>query len=135
MRFPTTRMRTAGLALGATVLMALPALAQQGPGPGNGPGPGGGFGPRHGFGGAMMGGGWHHGHGGFLMHGAVGVFALIGIVAVILAVVRAFRGRCWHHRHGHGRGAGLDILETRYAKSEIGRDEYLEKKRDLGGRP
>jgi len=31
------------------------------------------------------------------------------------------------------RSSGLGILEDRYARGEIGRDEYLEKKQDLQG--
>ena len=31
------------------------------------------------------------------------------------------------------RPAALDTLEQRYAKGEIGREEYLEKKRDITG--
>jgi putative membrane protein len=76
----------------------------------------------------------HHGHGGFFLHGVIGLLALIGLVAVVLAVIRAFRGRSWHDRRRHGMGAGLEIVETRYARGEIGRDEYLEKKRDLASR-
>ena len=31
------------------------------------------------------------------------------------------------------RSSGLDVLEERYARGEINRDEYLEKKRDITG--
>jgi putative membrane protein len=31
------------------------------------------------------------------------------------------------------RPAGLDVLEERYARGEIDRDEYLQKKKDIGG--
>jgi putative membrane protein len=37
---------------------------------------------------------------------------------------------------GHGmeqRSSALDILEERYVRGEINRDEYLEKKRDITG--
>jgi len=37
---------------------------------------------------------------------------------------------------GHGmerRSSGLDVLEERYARGEINRDEYLQKKRDIVG--
>jgi len=83
-----------------------------------------------GWGGGRFGGGWGIGH------GFIALLALIGFVAVVLAVIRAFRHGCpWHRRHpGMGTGAGLEILETRYARGEIGRDEYLEKKRDLTSR-
>ena len=31
------------------------------------------------------------------------------------------------------RSSGLDVLEERYARGEINRDEYLQKKRDITG--
>jgi putative membrane protein len=31
------------------------------------------------------------------------------------------------------RSPGLDVLEERYARGEINRDEYLQKKRDMAG--
>lgn len=123
-------LKISGTTLGTSLLMAVPALAQQGPGPGPGQG---GPGPRQWFGGGPQMMGWHHhAHGGMLLHGFFALLALIGLVCVVLAIIRAFRGRCGHRRRGSG--VGLEILETRYAKGEIGRDEYIEKKRDLGGR-
>ena len=64
--------------------------------------------------------------------------ALIITVAVLL--VRYAMG-CGGHpmgpgMMGHGmerRWPGLDTLEERYARGEIKRDEYLEKKRDITG--
>jgi putative membrane protein len=51
---------------------------------------------------------------------------LAGLVAVATWFVRGMpQGR------GGGRSPGLDALEERYAKGEIGREEYLQKKRDL----
>ena len=38
-----------------------------------------------------------------------------------------------HGVRGQHRSLGLDLLEERYANGEIERDEYLQKKRDLGG--
>ena len=68
-----------------------------------------------------------------LFGGAFWVILLVlGVVAVVW-IVRA----SWHggsHPPSMGRSStGLDILEERYAKGEIQRDEYLQKKRDLGG--
>lgn len=126
------RLKTLGLTAVTFTLMAAPALAQ-GAGPGPGPGAGPGFqGGRH----MMAWGGGHFAHGHGWGWGAGGGFilllALVGFIVVVLAVVRAFQGgRHWRHHRGMGLGAGLDILETRYARGEIGRDEYLEKRRDL----
>ena len=132
------RLKTGALTVGTSLLMIAPALAQQGPGPGPGAAPVPAPGHHPWFGGhPMMGFHHHHGHGGMMMHGLVGgligLLALIGFVCVVMGVIRAFRGRCGHDRR-RGNRAGLEILETRYAKSEIPRDEYLEKKRDLGAR-
>jgi putative membrane protein len=56
---------------------------------------------------------------------------------VILALVVA--GAVWLFRAMTGgsadlgrRSSALDVLEERYARGEIKRDEYLEKRRDLG---
>ncbi len=67
--------------------------------------------------------------------GAFGMFfGLIFLVVVVAAVI-------WFMRSGRGPGrdaaivghqsSGLAILEERYARGEIDRDEYLKKKHDL----
>ena len=71
-------------------------------------------------------GGWGAGWGWFgLMH-------LLWWVLVIAAVVAVFRwasGNPW--RSGPGPGRPLEILRERYARGEIGKDEYDERKRHL----
>jgi putative membrane protein len=56
------------------------------------------------------------------------------LIVIVVAVV-------WYARNGAPPGllqtaaqhpSGLDVLGERYARGEIGRDEYLQKKRDLG---
>jgi len=56
------------------------------------------------------------------------------LIAIILAIV-------WYVRGGSLSGVvqpaprhstGLKVLEERYARGKINRDEYLQKKRDLG---
>ena len=137
MKRMAARLRAAGVAVSALVLMSLPALAQQGPGPaapgsgptGHGPGPGV---WHHPFMHHMMMAHHHmqhHHHPGmFLLGGLVVVFALIGLIAVIVLTGRLIRyGGC----HGRHTWASLEILEGRYARSEISHDEFTEKKRDL----
>lgn len=61
-----------------------------------------------------------------------GVFWIILLVIVVLAVayfVRLPRNRS----RVDGQPSGLDVLEGRYARGEINRDEYLQKKRDMLG--
>lgn len=124
------RLKACAMTVAVAMLMAAPAWAQA-PGPGQGPGPG--PGPGWGYGHPMMW-GWGGGGGGWMVaSGFVHLLALIGLVAAVLLIVRFFRhGHCPYHRHGGSEG--LAILEGRYARGEIGRDEYLEKKRDLAGR-
>jgi putative membrane protein len=90
-----------------------------------------GYGP---WGGMMgYGGGWE----------AMGFMMLFGGIFWLALIVLAVWGVIWFARSSHGgypprpdRGsAALDILEERYARGEIGRDEYLQKKKDMLGRP
>jgi putative membrane protein len=70
-------------------------------------------------------------------HGAMGmggVFMWLLLALVLLVVVVLIR---WLLNNtddpGRRRRTPLDILEERYASGEIGRAEYEEKRRDLGG--
>ena len=93
-----------------------------------------GYGPNAGYG--MMGGygyGWGYG----LLHVAVSVAVIVCIVFFVLWVLRAVTGAGHHHPMmgppGMRRSSGLDVLEERYAKGEIQREEYLQKKKDITG--
>jgi putative membrane protein len=63
-----------------------------------------------------------------------GVFHFLVLAAVIVAVVMLARssGRR-HDLVPPQRLSALDALNQRYAGGEIGREEYLQKKSDLGG--
>jgi putative membrane protein len=78
----------------------------------------------------MMG-GWGYGFG--LAHTIVWIVILIGIVALAVWLVRSLAGVPGHRLASPLRSAGLDVLEERYARGEINRDEYLQKKKDIGG--
>ncbi len=83
-----------------------------------------GYGPQWG----MMGG--YGGYGGFGM--IVWIVVLIAIVALVVWLVRA-PGAAGLHHLAPRRSAGLDVLEERYARGDISREEYLQKKKDIGG--
>lgn len=53
------------------------------------------------------------------------------VVFVIVALVRGLGGGRRHRWHGEDRSP-LDILKERYAKGEIEKKEFEEKKKDLG---
>jgi putative membrane protein len=88
----------------------------------------------YGYGPGMMGGGWGGGYGwGYgLIHAAVSVAVIVAIVLLVIWAVRAITGGGAHPMHAR-RSSGLDVLEERYARGEIERDEYLQKKKDIGG--
>jgi len=77
--------------------------------------------------GRWMGGWWMPLHG--ILSLVVFVLAVVGVVAL----VRSLFGSDGRVMRGGGRLPGLDVLQERFAKGEIQRDEYLQKKRDLGG--
>jgi putative membrane protein len=119
---------------GALALSAFPAWAQQNP-------PSGGNPPPYPY--PPM---WHHGwgwHPGMFLAPFVLLLALIGTVALIVWLVRWLNWGYhpgWHHRGHHypyeshpGPGrAALDILEERFARGEIDKAEFEEKRKLIG---
>ena len=120
------KITAATLALAATATAALadsstsPAAVT---GPGNFSGPGWGGGPMMGYGG-YGGGGW--------------IMMIFGLIIVVALLVFLFRASTWtahppHQPMPHNRtnSTGLHALDERYARGEINREEYLQKKRDI----
>jgi putative membrane protein len=61
------------------------------------------------------------------------ILVALGIAAVVW-VVRFSAGSDRAQTNGnHTRRRGLDALEERYARGEISREDFLQKKNDLGG--
>jgi len=60
------------------------------------------------------------------------IWALV-LATIVIALIRFARGGkgLYHLRHGLNTNAALDILKERYAKGEIERAEFEEKKKDL----
>lgn len=82
------------------------------------------------WGGYMWGGSW--GTGGVLMEvlmGLLWIAILIGIAAVVWAVLR----RNTSGSSSSATDSALRILEERYARGEIGKEEFEQKRRDLRG--
>lgn len=73
--------------------------------------------------------------GGYGGGGPVGLMIWIVVLALVIAAV-AWLVRSLAHPGHHfpvpaRRSPGLEVLEERYARGDIKREEYLEKKRDL----
>ena len=81
-----------------------------------------GYGPH-----MMWGGGWA----GWIVGPLMMIVLLAIAVAVVLALVRAFGGGP-PPAHGATHRDPLDILKERYAKGEIDREEFEERRRVLG---
>lgn len=75
--------------------------------------------------------GWGYGYG--PLHMAIWIEIVVAVIALCAYLMRSM---CMPALHGHSpgrRSAGLDVLEERYARGEINRDEYLQKKKDING--
>ncbi len=72
-----------------------------------------------------------------MMGGGMGIWMLLGIVFWILLIVGIVLLVVWVVQKAMGGGAdrleesALEILKKRYARGEISKEEYEEKKRDL----
>jgi putative membrane protein len=67
------------------------------------------------------------------LHGILSLFLLVLLVIGVVALLRAVFGAGVRRLDGHDQSPGLKVIEERYAKGELQRDEYLQKRRDLGG--
>jgi putative membrane protein len=69
-----------------------------------------------------------YGWGGWMVFGWLHMLAVLFFVALLVwLVVRLVRGD-----GGGGRRTALDLLDERYARGEIDREEYQQRRRDLG---
>lgn len=59
------------------------------------------------------------------------LLVLVAVVVAVIWLIRSISGAGRQEPFRPRRPGGLDILEERYARGEIERDEYLQKKRDL----
>ena len=90
----------------------------------------GGFGGGYGPGFGMMG-GW--GGAMFPFSGIFGLLVLVLVIAALVWLVRAFLRTQDRAPRVEHMSAGLDVLDQRYARGEINRDEYQQKRTDLLG--
>lgn len=73
---------------------------------------------------------WMFGWGWMPGFGLMSILFWVLLAALIVAIVRSSKQRP-QGEAPRERSAGLDLLEQRYAKGEIQRDEFLQKKQDL----
>jgi putative membrane protein len=66
-------------------------------------------------------------------HFIIPLLFLALIITVVVWIVRNTAGWGGRPPSPERRSPGLDVLEERYARGEINRDEYLQKKRDIAG--
>ena len=81
--------------------------------------------------GAMMGydgGGWFWG---MAFHGFSAILFIAILIAVLILLFRWFGAGHQVHSSTSPAGSALDILNARYARGEIDRDDYLQRKADM----
>jgi putative membrane protein len=81
---------------------------------------------QYGWGPGMMGGGWGYGMGWFGSLLMLAFWALVIVGLVFLIRWFALMGR-----ERRGEDSALEVLKQRYAKGEISKEEFEEKKKDL----
>jgi putative membrane protein len=77
---------------------------------------------------------WGFGWGGIIIGGILMLLLWGGVITAVVLAIRALSGAnrgAGASGFGAGMDTPMDILKTRYARGEIDRDEYLEKRRDL----
>jgi putative membrane protein len=125
-------MKRLGLLIGSCVVpfTSAVAVAQEAPGPGNP--------PFYGYGhmwGRGWGGGWGDGWGwgaGMVLHPFLLILTLVGLVVVVQWIARLIAHGSIHHPGAGGRSRAMEILEERFARGEIGKDEFEEKRKAMG---
>lgn len=80
----------------------------------------------------MYGFGFGHMYGWSLFGGAMMIVSWAVIILLAVLIIRALRGGRKGGEPERG-GRAMDILKERYAKGEIGKEEYEAKKKDLQG--
>jgi putative membrane protein len=61
------------------------------------------------------------------------IFWLVILAVVVAGIVWFVRSQQYNQRSPERRSTALDVLEERYARGDITREEYLQKKRDITG--
>jgi putative membrane protein len=78
--------------------------------------------------------GFGGGAGWMLLHGALSLLVLVAVIIAIVVLVRYLMRSETRHPVATGDGgrtSALSILDSRYARGEMDREEYLQKKKDL----
>ena len=87
---------------------------------------------NHGYPSDMM--GFGGGAGWMLLHGTLSLLVLVAVIIGIVVLVRYLMHGDARHAAAAGDGgrtSALSVLDSRYARGEIDREEYLQKKKDL----
>lgn len=75
---------------------------------------------------------WGWWHPGFFIGPVVMVLILIGFVAIVVSLVRWFSHSHDRHQNFGGGSRALDILEERFARGDIDKAEFEDRRRLLG---
>ena len=78
-------------------------------------------------------GGMHGGWLGFGLHSVFWILVIAAVIAVVVWAVRASNASGGAKTAAGTRPSALEILDERYARGEIDREDYLARKADLGG--